>query len=80
MTADIQANAAMDQYFLHDRSVPEPEASTAWFDYAERHGIDVPRAISLWEDAATPDGETSRQAVAQAGIRILVDQGGGAAA
>jgi hypothetical protein len=70
----------MDQYFLHDRSVPEPEASIAWFRYAERHGIDMPRAISLWEDAATPDGETSRQAVAQAGIRVLVDRDGAAGA
>ncbi|WP_206952383.1 hypothetical protein [Trinickia acidisoli] len=65
----------MDKYFLDDRPVPEPDASTVWFDYAERNGIDVSRAISLWEDAATPEGETGRHAVAQAGIRVLVDQG-----
>jgi hypothetical protein len=65
----------MDQYFLHDRSVPEAEASTAWFEYAERQGIDVSRAISVWEDASTPEGEPSRQAVAKAGIRVVVDAG-----
>ena len=65
----------MDQYFLHDRSISEAEASTAWFDYAERHGIELPRAISLWEDASTPEGEAGRQAVAKAGIRVIVDHG-----
>jgi hypothetical protein len=65
----------MDQYFLHERPIPEPEASTAWFAYAERHGIDVPRAISIWEDASTPEGEASRQTVAKAGIRVVVDSG-----
>jgi hypothetical protein len=64
---------AMDQYFIDNRSIPEPEASTVWFDYAERNGIEVPRAISLWEDASTPEGEASRQAVAKAGIRVVVD-------
>lgn len=67
----------MDQYFLDDRPIPEPEASTAWFRYAERNGIELPRAISLWEDASTPEGEASRQAVAKAGIRVIVDQGRG---
>ena len=62
----------MTQYFLGDRLVSEPAASTVWFDYAERSGIDVSRAISLWEDAAMPDGKASRQAVAQAGIRVEV--------
>lgn len=64
----------MDQYFLDDRPIAEAEASTAWFDYAERNGIEVPRAISLWEDASTPEGEASRQAVAKAGIRVVVDR------
>ena len=64
----------MDQYFLDGRPISEADASTAWFDYAERNGIDVPRAISLWEDAATPEGEASRRAVSQAGIRVEVDR------
>ena len=75
VAAKLSAIAAMDQYFLDDRPVAEAHASTAWFEYAERNGIDLPRAISLWEDASTLEGEASRQAVAQAGIRVVVDQG-----
>ena len=54
---------------------PKLGASTAWFGYAERNGIDVSRAISLWEDAFDPEGEQSREAVAKAGIRVNVDEG-----
>lgn len=64
----------MDQYFLDDRPISEADASTAWFDYAEHNDIDISRAISLWEDASTPEGEASRRAVAQAGIRVEVDR------
>lgn len=63
----------MDKYFFNDRPVRETAASSAWFDYAERNGIDIARAISLWEDAATPQGEASRRVVQQAGIRVQVD-------
>ncbi|MGN6652933.1 hypothetical protein [Trinickia sp.] len=64
----------MDSYFLNDRPLSEADAATAWFDYAEHNGIDLPRAISLWEDASTPGGEASRRTVAQAGIRVEVDR------
>ena len=43
---------------------------TAWFAYAESHGIDIPKAISIWEDAATESGTESRQLVRAAGISI----------
>jgi hypothetical protein len=58
-------------YFIDERETPEPQAANRWFRYAEEHDIDVARAISLWEDAATPEGETSRVTVAAAGIRIV---------
>jgi hypothetical protein len=58
------------RYFINDQEIPEPEAANLWFRYAEEHDIDIGRAISLWEDAATCDGETSRGAVQAAGIRI----------
>ncbi|HVE10679.1 MAG TPA: hypothetical protein VNE00_25720 [Paraburkholderia sp.] len=48
----------------------EPDAACAWFAYAGDQGIDVPRAISIWEDAATEDGTDSRRVVSRAGIRI----------
>jgi len=50
--------------------VDEPDAASAWFAYAGDQGIDVPRAISIWEDAATEDGTDSRRIVSRAGIRI----------
>jgi hypothetical protein len=58
------------RYFLDEREISEQQAASHWFDYAQEHDIDVARAISLWEDAATPEGEKSRGAVAAAGIRI----------
>lgn len=68
------AATAMDQYFLDNRAISEADASTAWFDYAEHNGIDLPRAISLWEDASMPEGEASRRTLAHAGIRVEVDR------
>ncbi|WP_322009298.1 hypothetical protein [Paraburkholderia sp. J12] len=59
------------RYFIDEKETPEPQAAKRWFRYAEEHGIDVARAISLWEDAATPEGEKSRGTVAAAGIRIV---------
>ena len=63
----------MGKYFLQNHELPEPDAANRWFAYAESHGIDIPRAISIWEDAATEEGCESRRAVAKAGIRIEVD-------
>ncbi|MFC0397255.1 hypothetical protein [Paraburkholderia rhizosphaerae] len=60
----------MGKYFLRDTEVAEPDAACAWFSYAEKHGIDVPRAISIWEDASSEEGFESRRAVGDAGIRI----------
>jgi hypothetical protein len=60
----------MNKYFLNGREVPETDAATVWFDEAERRGIDIARAISVWEAAASPDGDESRRLVEQAGIRI----------
>jgi hypothetical protein len=60
----------MGKYFLRDTEVTEPDAACAWFSYAEEHGIDVPRAISIWEDASCDEGSESRRRVADAGIRI----------
>ncbi|HEY3596934.1 MAG TPA: hypothetical protein VGL08_05385 [Paraburkholderia sp.] len=60
----------MGKYFLRDTEVAEPDAATAWFSYAEDHGIDIPRAISIWEDAATASGSDSRRLVGGAGIQI----------
>lgn len=59
------------RYFVDEQEIPEPHAANRWFRYAQDHGIDVARAISLWEDAAEPDGEQSRDAVSAAGIRIV---------
>ncbi|CAM2155785.1 MULTISPECIES: hypothetical protein [Paraburkholderia] len=59
------------RYFVDDHEIPEPQAANRWFSYAQQHGIDVARAISVWEDAATLDGETSRATVAGCGIRIV---------
>ncbi len=60
----------MGKYFVGDRVVPEPQAANQWFDYAGNHGIDIPKAISIWEDAATEAGDESRRIVGRAGIRI----------
>jgi len=60
----------MGKYFLHDHELPEPDAANRWFAYAESHGIDIAKAISIWEDAATESGTDSRRAVSAAGITI----------
>ncbi|WP_321815799.1 MULTISPECIES: hypothetical protein [unclassified Paraburkholderia] len=59
------------RYYEAEREIPEPQAANRWFRYAQEHDIDVARAISLWEDAATLEGERSREAVAGCGIRIV---------
>ena len=59
------------QYFEENREIAEPQAASRWFAYAQENGIDISRAISLWEDAAMPEGARSREAVAQSGIRIV---------
>jgi hypothetical protein len=59
------------RYFVANEEIPEPQAASRWFRYAQEHDIDVARAISLWEDAATLEGERSRESVAAAGIRIV---------
>jgi hypothetical protein len=64
----------MDKYFLQDREVTEADAATAWFTHAGNRGIDIARAISLWEDASDVEGDEGRRAVAQAGIRIELDR------
>ena len=60
----------MGKYFLQNRELPEPDAASQWFAYAESQGIDIPRAISIWEDAATESGTESRRLVGAAGITI----------
>ena len=65
-----EARIPMNKYFLNGREVPETDAATVWFDQAERRGIDIARAISVWEAAASPDADESRRLVEQAGIRI----------
>lgn len=59
------------RYFLNEREVPEQEAANEWFHYAENHGTDVARAISLWEDAVTPEGDRSRKEISPSGIRVV---------
>jgi hypothetical protein len=59
------------RYFVDEQETPEPEAANRWFSYAEEHDIDIGRAISLWEDAATPEGEKSRGTISASGIRIV---------
>jgi hypothetical protein len=66
----------MGKYFLREREIAEPDAANAWFAYAENHGIDIPKAISIWEDAATEEGAGSRRMVEQAGIRIDLSRTG----
>ncbi len=65
-----ESNVDMGKYFMLDTEVPEPDAATTWFAYAGRQGIDMPKAISIWEDAATESGAESRRIVGGAGIRI----------
>ena len=66
----------MGKYSLQEREIAEPDAANAWFAYAESHGIDIPKAISIWEDAATEEGVESRRLVGQAGIRIELSETG----
>jgi hypothetical protein len=60
----------MGKYFLKNQELPEPDAANKWFAYAESHDIDIPKAISIWEDAATESGTESRRLVGAAGITI----------
>jgi len=60
----------MGKYFLQNQELPEPDAATKWFAYAESHGIDIPKAISIWEDAATESGAESRRMISAAGLTI----------
>jgi hypothetical protein len=60
----------MGKYFMRGTEVPEPRAAECWFSYAEKHEIEISKAISIWEDAATAEGDTSRRAVGDAGIHI----------
>jgi hypothetical protein len=60
----------MGKYFLRDTEVAEPDAANAWFSYAGEHGIDMPKAISIWEDASSEAGVDSRRMVGHAGIRV----------
>ncbi len=60
----------MGKYFLHDHELPEPDAANRWFAYAESHDIDIAKAISIWEDAATESGAESRRLVSAAGITV----------
>jgi hypothetical protein len=64
----------MLKYYVDDREVTEPEAAAVWFGRADDRGIDVSKAISVWEDAAAPEGDASRELVAHAGIRVQVSQ------
>ncbi|WP_109478421.1 hypothetical protein [Paraburkholderia sp. C35] len=66
----------MGKYFLREREIAEPDAANAWFAYAESHGIDIPKAISIWEDAATEEGVESRRTVERAGIRLDLSEVG----
>ncbi|AUT59718.1 hypothetical protein [Paraburkholderia terrae] len=66
----------MGKYSLQEREIAEPDAANAWFAYAESHGIDIPKAISIWEDAAMEEGAESRRLVGQAGIRIDLSETG----
>lgn len=60
----------MGKYFLQNHELPEPDAANHWFAYAETHGIDIPKAISIWEDAATEEGAQARRLVSGAGITV----------
>jgi hypothetical protein len=60
----------MGKYFMQNHELPEPDAANRWFAYAESHGIDIPKAISIWEDAATEEGAEARRLVGSAGITV----------
>ena len=60
----------MGKYFLEQAEIAEPDAANTWFAYVGNHGIEIPKAISIWEDAATESGAESRRVVASAGITI----------
>ena len=60
----------MGKYFLKNPELPVPDAANRWFAYAESHDIDIWKAISIWEDAATEEGAESRRLVSAAGIRV----------
>ncbi|WP_429449766.1 hypothetical protein [Paraburkholderia sp. WC7.3g] len=60
----------MGKYFLQNHELPEPDATNHWFEYAESHGIDISKAISIWEDAATEEGAEARRLVSAAGIKV----------
>ncbi|MBV8628235.1 MAG: hypothetical protein JO371_10275 [Paraburkholderia sp.] len=60
----------MGRYFVENREVAETDAANTWFAYAESHGIDIAKAISIWEDAATEGGSDSRRIVSSAGIQV----------
>ncbi len=62
----------MHKYFIDDQEVDEMAAAAAWFDRAERDGIDISKAISLWEDASERTGVESRRTVAHSGVRVEV--------
>jgi len=60
----------MEKYFVHDTEVAETEAAGTWFSYAANNDLEISKAIDIWEDAATPEGEGSRATISKAGIRI----------
>ena len=60
----------MGKYFFRDSEIAEPDAANKWFAYAASHDIEISKAISVWEDAATEEGGASRRLVEQAGIRV----------
>jgi hypothetical protein len=60
----------MGKYFFEQAEITEPDAANTWFAYAGNHGIEIPKAISIWEDAATESGAESRRVVRSAGITI----------
>ena len=62
------------RYFDTDQEIPESQAASRWFRYAGENDIEISRAISLWEDAATPEGESSREKIAGCGVRIVPPQ------
>jgi hypothetical protein len=68
------ASAIWENIFLQNHEVSEPDAANKWFAYAENQGIDIPKAISIWEDAATESGAESRRIIGAAGITIETDR------
>ena len=70
ISLSLKALEARPSPAAKEPELPEPEAANRWFAYAESHGIDIPKAISIWEDAATVSGNESRRLVREAGITI----------